>query len=175
LDLADKRKGLIVAPMPRYWNQGCCDNEQHATNIGDFNYKQNMLDALEVRRNLKDFLWYDGKLNFKVVDPAFDLKGMAEENMWGVDPVHPKPAKLAEAVVKIAATMEATDGKRRRTGSLKAGSSREPTARPAAGAPAAPPCEGGLGSREGGIMNNMMIMKVGFQNRIFVKVGFLQV
>jgi hypothetical protein len=129
LDLVDKSKGLIVAPMPRYWNRGCCENEHHATNIGDSNYKQDMLDALqEVKRNLKGFLWHDGKRNIKVVDPAYDLKGMADDEMWGEDPVHPKPAvyaKLAAAVVKISLTMETSEGKRRRTGSLEAGTSRE--------------------------------------------------
>jgi hypothetical protein len=129
LDLVDKWKGLIVAPIPRYWNRGCCENEHHATNVGDTNYKQDMLEALqEVKRNLKDFLWHDGKRNIKVVDPAYDLKGMPDDEMWGEDPVHPKPtvyARLAEAVVKISLTMETSEGKRRRTASLEAGTSRE--------------------------------------------------
>jgi hypothetical protein len=46
----------------------------------------------------------------RVLDPAMNLKGMAEEDTWGEDPVHPMPtvySKIAEAVVKISATMEA--------------------------------------------------------------------
>jgi hypothetical protein len=90
---------------------------------------QEVIEALqEVRRKLKDFLWHDGRRNFKVVDPAIDLKGMPDDDMWGMDPVYPKPvvyAKLAEAVVKISATMEANNGKRRRTSSLEAGTSRD--------------------------------------------------
>jgi hypothetical protein len=63
-----------------------------------------------------------------VVDPAVDLRGMADDELWRVDPVHPKPAvhaKIAEAVVKASALMETGDGKRRRTDSLEGGLSRK--------------------------------------------------
>jgi hypothetical protein len=50
---------------------------------------------LESKQNLKDFLFYSGKRNFKVLDPNMIINSMTEEEVWGHDPVHPLPQVLA--------------------------------------------------------------------------------
>jgi hypothetical protein len=44
-----------------------------------------MADLQEAKKNFKGFLFHEGKRHFKVVDPAVDLKGMAEAEIWGSD------------------------------------------------------------------------------------------
>jgi hypothetical protein len=158
LYMVEKRRSLLVTPMPRYWKVACCENKDHVTNLRDQAYQQHMLEDLyEAKRNFKDFLFHDGKRHFKVVDPSVDLKNMAEAEIWGSDPVHPLPGvydKLAEAVVKIAGGMEEkADHKRRRTDSLDSGTRREEVPRGSnhsRGGPSTAPGRGrGIGSPMG--------------------------
>jgi hypothetical protein len=71
-----------------------------------------MLSALkEAKENIKDFQFHEGKRNFKVLDPNMDMRGVAEEEIWGlyIDPVHPLPlvyTSLAEAVSRLVASMK---------------------------------------------------------------------
>jgi hypothetical protein len=119
LDLAGKRNAIMVAPMPRYLIKSCCDNKRHLTNHRDSNYKSTMLSALaEAKQNLKDFLFHIGKRNFRVMDPNIIISSMPGEEVWGPDPVHPLPlvyAKMADTVVKMAATMRDSQNNKRRT------------------------------------------------------------
>jgi hypothetical protein len=129
LDMVEKRRGLLIALMPRYWKRACCEDRNHKTNLRDQAYQQHMMEDLyKAKRNFKDFLFYDRKRHFKVVDPSLDMKRMAEAEIWGSDSVHPLPGvndKLAEAVVKISSGMEdKMDLKRRRMDSLETGTRR---------------------------------------------------
>jgi hypothetical protein len=116
LDQIEKRKCLIITPLPHYVLSGCCSNMQHCTNIKEPQYKSNMLLALaELTKNLKNYLFYIGKKNIKVMDPAVDLRGLTDKEIWSEeDPIHMRPemySLLAEGVNKMAAE---ADPKRRR-------------------------------------------------------------
>jgi hypothetical protein len=129
LDLAGKRNAIMVAPMPRYLLNSCCDDRRHTINRGNSNFKANMMSALaEAKQNIKDFLFHSGKRNFKVLDPNMIINSMLGEEVWGPDPVHPLPrvyAKLVDSAVKLAASMkESQENKRRRTDSEDGGGSR---------------------------------------------------
>jgi hypothetical protein len=124
LDLVDKRRGLVVAPMLRYWIKPCCEDRGHVTNIQDQHYQENMSRSLkEASQNLKDFLFHDGKRHFKVVYPSVDLRSLSTDEVWGSDPIHPLAGvygKIAEAVVKIAGTLsDSGEHKRGRSDSLE--------------------------------------------------------
>jgi hypothetical protein len=128
LDLAGKCNAIMVAPMPRYLINSCCDDRRHITNRGDSNFKTTMTVALaDAKQNIKDFLFHSGKRNLKVLDPNIIINSMPGDEVWGPDPVHPLPrvyAKLADSVVKLAASMkEGQDHKRRRTDSEDGGGS----------------------------------------------------
>jgi hypothetical protein len=123
-DLVGKRKGLLITPMPRYLVRGCCADPEHATNVKDPQYKNKMMaDFEEMRGNFKKFLFHDGYRNMKMLDPNVDLRGLAEDEVWGEDPVHPLAAaykKIAARVIKITNSMSKeassgqTEAKRRR-------------------------------------------------------------
>jgi hypothetical protein len=122
LPLWEKRNAIMISPMTRYIKHSCCDDRKHITNWKDTSYKPAMMAALtEAKQNLRDFLFHDGKRTLKVLNPNLDIKTMTEEEVRGHNPVHPLPqvySKIAEAVVKLAATMkESQDKKRRRTDS----------------------------------------------------------
>jgi hypothetical protein len=86
--------------------------------------------SLEIlRKNFKDFLFYDGRRNIKVFDPCIDIRGMTDEEAWGDDPIHPTEeafGKMAASVGKIGLREGA---KRSRTDSLEAGNTAAPDAR----------------------------------------------
>jgi hypothetical protein len=50
-----------------------------------------MLSSLEImRKNFKDFLYYNGMRTIKVLDPSMDIRGMEDEEIWEADePIHP--------------------------------------------------------------------------------------
>jgi hypothetical protein len=69
LDHIGKRKCLIITPLPSYVLSGCWNNVRHCTNIKEptYSYKSSMLVALaELRKNLKNYLFYTGKKNTTV-------------------------------------------------------------------------------------------------------------
>jgi hypothetical protein len=138
LDLVGKRRDIIVSPMPRYVIWGCCGDDRHVTNHSDSNYHSSMLAALqEARKNLKDFLFQAGKRNFRILDPNMDIRSMSDEDILGVDQVHPLLAvysKIADSAVKLAeSTKDSSEHKRRRMDSLEAASSHEDNRRSVSG------------------------------------------
>jgi hypothetical protein len=55
-----------------------------------------MLQNLEeLKGNVKNFLYFDGYTNFKMLDPSYDIKGLTEEEAWGTTPSTPG-SKIAE-------------------------------------------------------------------------------
>jgi hypothetical protein len=42
-----------------------------------------------VKKNLKDYLFYDGYRSARVLDPCMDLRSLGQEDAWDTDPVHP--------------------------------------------------------------------------------------
>jgi hypothetical protein len=91
LDIFDKKRTLILTPLPRYVVAGCCNNPEHCANIREPGYKTRMMQGLDdIKRNLRDYLFNKGKRNIRVVDPTMDLMGMVDAEIWDSDPIHPK-------------------------------------------------------------------------------------
>jgi hypothetical protein len=128
LELLDKRRAIIITPLPRYVIKACCENPEHCSNRRFLDFKQQMLDSLELmRKTCKDFLFYEGKKSIKVLDPCVDIRGMEDSEMWGEDPVHPQQLvyeKIATGVIRIQDNQRTSgpgpgpDHKRRRTDSM---------------------------------------------------------
>jgi hypothetical protein len=58
----------------------------------------------EVRKNVKDFLYFEGRRNVKVIDPTVDIRGLKDGQTWEDDPIHLTSAayfKLADGVTKM--------------------------------------------------------------------------
>jgi hypothetical protein len=107
----------MISPMTRCWSKSCCDNPDRVKNLSDPYYQSILLASLkEAKQNLKDFLFTEGRRNFRVLDPNVDIQSLKVEDVWVADPIHPLPAvftKIAEAVAKIVAAMrENVDRKR---------------------------------------------------------------
>jgi hypothetical protein len=106
LEMFEKKIVLIVTPMPRYVTSGCCGDINHVSNREQPSYKARMLGSLEdLRLNLKDYLFISGKRLVKIVDPAYDMRGLADSELWMEDdPIHPREifyVRMAESVIKL--------------------------------------------------------------------------
>jgi hypothetical protein len=125
LDAIGKRSCLIVSQMPRFVIDGCCKDARHVSNRLDPFFQDDQLDQLEgVRRHLKAYMYNHRRANIKIVDPAMELRGLENSDIWFVDPIHPIDPiyrRLATAVITIAADIneeqDQTGSKRRRTDS----------------------------------------------------------
>jgi hypothetical protein len=77
----------------------------HCSNRRFQDFKQHMLNSLDMmRRNFKDFLYFAGMRNVKVLDPCMDIRGMEDSEIWGKDPIHPLPlvyTKIVSGIVKM--------------------------------------------------------------------------
>jgi hypothetical protein len=85
-----------------------------------------------LRKNFKDFLCYDGWGNIKILDPCMDIRSMTDNEVWGLDPIHPTGAvytKIAASVIKISSNLVVNIAKRNRTDSMEAGTRSGPDAR----------------------------------------------
>jgi hypothetical protein len=127
LDAVRRRSCIIITPMPRYIISGCFDNEQHVSNRKHRFFKEHMQQGLDgVARKLKNYLFNANRRNMRMLDTSYDLRDLANDDIWCVDPVHPiEPVyrRLASGVVKISATLRELenrlDNKRRRTDSME--------------------------------------------------------
>jgi hypothetical protein len=113
--------------MQRYVLSGCCTNPDHCSNRRWQGFKCEINNSLEfLRKNFKDFLFFDGKRNVKVLDPSMDIRGLEDKEAWTEDdPYHPQPAvykKIADSVIHIIDGLSrdprGVEAKRRRTDSI---------------------------------------------------------
>jgi hypothetical protein len=131
LDVIGKRPCLFVSPLPRYVIDGCCQDVRHVSNrLGAF-FHDDQLDQLDgVRRHLKAYMFNHRRKTVKVVDVAMEIRGLENEDIWFIDPVHPiDPVyrRIANGVITVAESFSEDQGqdvKRRRTESWNDGGQR---------------------------------------------------
>jgi hypothetical protein len=101
--------------MPRYVVEGCCQDARHVANRLDRGFKQNMERQLEgVAKKFKNLLFDAGKRFNKVLDPGYNLKGLEDTDVWGVDPVHPiEPIyrSIVASIFQMVATLKEIEGR----------------------------------------------------------------
>jgi hypothetical protein len=79
-----KKKCLLVTPLSRYITAGCCLDLEHCSNRRFQDFRQHLLSSLELlRKNFKDFMYYDGRGNVKILDPCMDIRSMSDKDVWG--------------------------------------------------------------------------------------------
>jgi hypothetical protein len=90
LDLVRDMRVTFVAPMLRSVTRGCCDDLSHVPNRVQRGYRDEMTAKLfDLKNNLKNFLFMNRHRNATVLDPAVDMRGMTDREIWADDPVHP--------------------------------------------------------------------------------------
>jgi hypothetical protein len=108
-----EHKTVILSPMPRYIMAGCCQDEEHAPNRRDTNFRSFLISGLErTKKNLKMLADKAVLGNCTVYNPLWLIAGPKKkseaeilqiiEEGWGNQPVHPENAtyaKLAGSVV----------------------------------------------------------------------------
>jgi hypothetical protein len=114
LDLVRDMRVTFVAPMLRYVTSGCCDDLSHVHNRVQRGYRDDLSAKLfDLKNNLKNFLFMNRHRNASVLDPAVDMRGMTDREIWGEDPVHPS-ALVYEAIARgVVMSDEKAVGKRR--------------------------------------------------------------
>jgi hypothetical protein len=66
---------------------GCCAEPGHCSNRRIQDFEQQQLELL--KKQVKDFLFYDSYRNIRVLDPCYDLRTLDSTEAWENDPVHP--------------------------------------------------------------------------------------
>jgi hypothetical protein len=105
-------KMLLLSPLPRYITAGCCNDEEHAPNRVEKNFRSVLISGLErTKKNIKMLVENSGLHTGVVFNPLWLIAGPKKkseaeilqiiEDGWGTDPVHPNTAtyeKLAEGI-----------------------------------------------------------------------------
>jgi hypothetical protein len=125
LDAIGKRPCLFVSPLPLYIIDGCCKDAKHISNRLDPFFQDDQQDQLDgVRRHLKAYMFNHRRKNVKVVDVAMEMRGLENDDIWFIDPIHPIDPiyrRLANGVTTVAASFledqDQMEPKRRRTDS----------------------------------------------------------
>jgi hypothetical protein len=82
---------MVVLPMLRYVNKGCCDDAQHVTNRTEPGFVTKIAqDLREVTLGLKKYLAGTGRSQCQVMDPNVDLCQVEAKLIWGEDPIDPQ-------------------------------------------------------------------------------------
>lgn len=82
LEAAGNLRKVLVAPIPRYLLQPCCQDARHIANM-----RGTPEDSIfQSRRNVRDFVFRLGIRNIKVLGPLQDLRKLGD-SMWA-SPVH---------------------------------------------------------------------------------------
>jgi hypothetical protein len=104
----ESRRIIVVAPMPRYVSGRCCNEDSHMTNWESF--KQSVdSKLLGVANTIKTRLFAEGWRRFRVVSPLNSFQGLSFDDVWDVDPVHPKKlaySQLASSVLLALGRMD---------------------------------------------------------------------
>ena len=92
-------------PLPRYVSASCCPDTEHIPNRlnGNF-YEKLKMDLTTTSSTIKDYLFSSGLRNGRVMDPQRNMAGLAPNDIWDSDPIHPKKCiyeKLAEGVREV--------------------------------------------------------------------------
>jgi len=95
------RPKLVISPLARYTNTGCCGDIDHAANSAEEGYAASLMAQLDLLRTLiKESCFRGGircakYLNFTKMAITED-----EEDHWLVDPIHPTSAVYSKAAVE---------------------------------------------------------------------------
>jgi len=102
---------ILVAPLVRYVNSGCCAEDTHCRNRAAPDYTMRLMDGLEkVRETLKGLLFRSNIKGAKTV--AFNREIMAQgEKIWRGDRVHLTAEGYAMLAGRVREVSEATAGK----------------------------------------------------------------
>ena len=114
LDIAKGRTRTVVTPLPRYVTAACCDDKDHVPNRRSANFCGDIRDELSVlKRHLRDYLFVSGMRDVVVVDPNISVRSLAATEIWGADPVHPRPEIYAAIAADLLNLQESVPGKRK--------------------------------------------------------------
>ena len=104
-EAAGGKNFVIVGPMPRYVSASCCPDTEHIPNrLNDNFYEKLKMDLTTTSSTIKDYLFSSGLRNGRVMDPQRNMAGLAPNDIWDSDPIHPKKCiyeKLAEGVREV--------------------------------------------------------------------------
>ena len=109
LDVAKSQQKILMSPLPRYLNSGCCTVEEHTTNIKEADYKSNLENAvLACHRTLRDFTFRQGICEIRVICPWSQIRKM-EGELWA-DPVHLNRAGFDSIAAQLITTASQSEG-----------------------------------------------------------------
>jgi hypothetical protein len=106
MEIARDLPVVFIAPMARYFKSGCCEERSHISNRFQRTFRDEISRQLaDLTKNIKNFMFMNNLRNMTVLDPAVDMRGLSEDEIWEEDPVHPRESFyniLARSVVVAA-------------------------------------------------------------------------
>jgi hypothetical protein len=82
---------VFIAPMARYFKNGCCDERNHISNRFQRSFRDDINRQLaDLTKNIKNFMFMNNLRHVKVIDPAVDMRGLSDDEIWEDDPIHPR-------------------------------------------------------------------------------------
>jgi len=96
------RPKIIISPLARYTNAGCCGDLDHAANTSDDDFTATLLAQLDqLRANVKEFCFRGGIRKAKYLNFSKMAVSGDEEDHWLADPVHPTSAVYSKAALEV--------------------------------------------------------------------------
>ena len=97
---------ILLAPIPRYLHDSCCEDDEHVPNLREANYKEELEAAVYgCKNNLRDFEFRSGLRGVRVLSTWQLIKKMPD--LWA-DPVHLTEAgynTIAAELVKVSSEL----------------------------------------------------------------------
>jgi hypothetical protein len=122
LDQLKDMKVILIAPLPWYYLDGCCNERGHVSNRFQREYKDTMLQKLaDMKNNIKNFMFINRYKNVTVLDPAVDIKMLGDSDVWGADPVHQQEAVFSSLARSVTVLVEKSNALKSPTGDVQAG------------------------------------------------------
>jgi len=104
---------VLVSPLPRYLERGCCGDSDHVANNKQPDYKAKLEDQVYAcKNNFKDFAFTNGLRNCRVVAAWPAMK--KRPDIWRQDPVHPTECAYDDLAKVIVACIPPNNEKRKR-------------------------------------------------------------
>ena len=120
---------ILISPLPRYLERGCCPDSGHVTNRAAADYKEDLeKEIYACKTNLKDFCFANGIRKCRVVSAWQTVKKLP--GIWRADPVHLSAAGYAAIAAAVDEAAEAISSKRRLSEPELGSTSKKPRLEP---------------------------------------------
>jgi len=120
---------ILISPLPRYLERGCCPDSGHVTNRTSADYKEELeKEIYSCKTNLKDFCFANGIRKCRIVSAWQTVKKIP--GIWRTDPIHLSAAGYAAIATAVCEAADAISSKRKLSEQELSNASKKPRMEP---------------------------------------------